>query len=133
MFITVERANKITGSDFGLSIDDLYVAQAMIETYVGREESVIVDADDLELMGKATAYQAAYMKNNVNNVFEQAKVSTIAQDTASVTYKPGDDASPFIAPFAKFAVGKCSWNRSRSVHTGRVGNRVRQAFDWKRG
>ena len=124
MFINSERANKLTQNRFNLDADDIYVAQAMLESYIGREESVIEDADDLEAMAKATAYQAAYMKNNVNNVFEQARVSTIAQDSASVTYKPDDDSAPFIAPFAHMAMRNLSWKRSRSINTGPIRRRI---------
>lgn len=132
MFITVERANKITGNKFNLTLDDVFVAQTILETYTGREESVITDADDLELYAKATAFQAAYMKNDDNNVFEQAQVQTISQDSSTIDFRPGDYASPFIAPLAVMALRQVTWKKSRSINTGRISNNVNRFFDWKR-
>lgn len=131
MFINAERANKITGAQFDLTVDDLYTAQAMLESYTGREESVITDADDIECYAKATAYQAAYLKNNTNNVFEQARVDSITQDSSSIQYT-GDLASPFIAPLAAMALRNLTWKKSRSIHTGKNVQRTHRLWDWKR-
>ena len=132
MFITPDRVTKLTGYE-NITLQDVAIAQGMLESYTGRMEARITDADDLELMAKATAYQTVYLKADTNHIFEQARVDSIQQDSSAVNYKPGDYDSPFIAPYALMAMKNLSWKRSHSIGFGRGKNaRGRRVYDWKR-
>lgn len=132
MFITPDRVTKLTGYE-NITLQDVAIAQGMLEAYTGRMEARIVDADDLEIMAKATAYQTVYLKADTNHIFEQARVDSIQQDSSAVNYKPGDFDSPFIAPYALMAMKNLSWKRSHSIGFGRGKNaRGRRVYDWKR-
>jgi len=97
-------------------------AQYVIETYVGKLESEITVAKDEELLKRAVAYQAAYMENNEDLVYEQMKVSTTGQNDAYTSFKSGDNDSPWIAPLAVMSCAKLSFVKSRSVYTGKNTN-----------
>ena len=115
MFTTIENVKKQTGYD--VTNDDIFRAQAVLETYLGRVEEDIEDPNDNAIMGKATAYQAAYMKKDYDRVFEQMAIVTVQQSDGGVA--PNNNmAAPFIAPLAFFAMRSLSWKRSRSVKTG---------------
>lgn len=132
MFITPDRVKKLTGYE-NITLQDVSIAQGMLEAYTGRMEARIIDADDLEIMAKATAYQTVYLKADTNHIFEQARVDSIQQDSAAINYKPGDYDSPFIAPYALMAMKNLSWKRSHSIGFGRGKNaRGRRLYDWKR-
>lgn len=118
MFATVNRTKELTGYD--VTEELLGQAQAIIESYVGRLEVEVTKATDLELLARATAYQAAYMKNDTVRIFEQMAVSQISQFGASVTFRGNDLASPFVAPQAVMACQRLSWKRIRSVRIGSV-------------
>lgn len=128
MFITVEDTKKLTAYD--VSLDDLYRAQAILETYIGMVEEDIDNPNDLAIMGKATAYQAAYMKNNYERIYEQMAVRSIAQSDGGLA-PDRDLAAPFIAPLAFFAMRSLSWKRSRSVKTGSMWSHVFHKDGWE--
>lgn len=115
MFISREQVQSITGYEVDTAL--LSQAQSIIEVYVGKIEAEVDDAGDLALLGKATAYQAAYMKDNGPRVFEQAAVSQIGQFGQLVAFK-NDGASPFVAPLAVMSCKNLTWRRSRSIRTG---------------
>lgn len=115
MFITKEQVLTMTGYDVDATL--LAQAQSIIEVYVGKVEAEVDDATDLALLGKATAYQAAYMKNDGARVFEQAAVTQIGQFGQLVSFNSATDA-PFIAPLAAISCRRLTWRRSRSVRTG---------------
>ena len=131
MFVTPERVNRITGYE-NITLQDIAIAQSMLEANCGRTEARINDGDDKEIMAKATAYQTVYLKADPLKVFEQARVDQIQQDSAAVSYKPGDYDSPFIAPLAIMAMRNLSWKRSRGVRFGRGHNFGRGTYDWKK-
>ena len=131
MFITQERANTITGGTFGLTIGDVALAQTMIEMYIGRVEANIDDADDVELCARATAFQAVYMKGDQNDVLQMARMDSITQDSSSIQFT-SDQASPFIAQFAVFALRNLSWKKSRSISTAPTQLRQPVTREWKR-
>lgn len=118
MFTTVIETKELTTYD--VDEDLLYQAQAIVESYVGRVEVEVTSATDLMLLGRATAYQAAYMKNDPAKIYEQISASQISQFGASITFKPGDESSPWVAPLAKIACQRLSWKRMRSVRTGSI-------------
>lgn len=128
MFVTPEQVKKYTGYDVTLS--DISIAQAMVEAHIGRGESKISDAEDIEMVGYAVAYQTVYIKSDPNRVFEQAATSTISQDSSSITFKQTEDA-PFMAPLAMIALRNLSWKKSRSISIGSM-TKKRTTLNWKR-
>lgn len=131
MYVTPDRAKRITG--YELTLQDISIAQSIIETYTGRMEATVDDADDLELMAKATSYQAAYLKNDSNRVFEQAAVDSIVQDASAINFKPGDYTSPFVAPLAVMALRQLTWKKSRSIKIGRMEMHRTRRTNFKEG
>lgn len=116
MFTTVEMTKRLTG--YEVTLENLYKAQAVVETYCGRVENDIVNMRDKALLARATAYQAAYMRDNADTIFEQVAAAQVGQSDSIITYKGGDDVAPFVAPLAVMACKKLSWFKSRSVRTG---------------
>lgn len=126
MLTNKQHVQQITGKT--VTTDLLHQAQAIIETFVGRTEARITDPDDLALMANAVAYQAAYMVDNGDTVFEQISFIQLSTGDSSMTF---DDDSPFIAPLAKMAARQLTWKRSRSVSVGPVFNRNLDS-EWER-
>jgi len=128
MFTTATEVKTITGK----IVDAALVARAqyVIEAYVGKFEADITDTNDEEILKRAVAYQAAYMLNNEDIVYEQMAVSTTGQNDAYTTFKQGDSASPFIAPLAVMICNKLSFVRSRSIYTGKATDTVNE-LDWR--
>jgi hypothetical protein len=128
MFTTATEVKTITGK----IVDAALVARAqyVIEAYIGKFESEITDTKDDEILKRAVAYQAAYMLNNEDIVYEQMAVSTTGQNDAYTTFKQGDTASPFIAPMAVMICNKLSFIRSRSVYTGKSSDTVNEV-EWR--
>lgn len=118
MFCTQEDVKEMTGYEVGPI--DLIRAQTIIESYIGKIESDISNPRDRVILGRATAYQAAYMKDNAGKIYEQVALSQITQNGGIMTYKAGDDAAPFIAPLAVLALKHLSWRKSRSVRVGPI-------------
>jgi hypothetical protein len=128
MFVTTTQVKTITGKIVNAGLVER--AQYAIEAYVGKFEADVEDTRDLEILKRATAYQAAYMLNNEDIVFEQMAVSTTMQNDASTTFKAGDKVSPFIAPMAVMMCDKLSFIRSRSVYTGKI-SQTTASSDWR--
>lgn len=118
MFVTTAQVKTITGKTVNAGLIER--SQYVMEAYVGKFEADITDTKDLEILKRATAYQAAYMLNNEDIVFEQMSVSSTMQGEASTTFKNGDKISPFIAPMAAMICDKLSFIRARSVYTGKM-------------
>lgn len=118
MFTTIDRVKEITGYD--VTQETVIMAQHIVETFIGRIEVDVTDQEDLSLLDRAAAYQAAYMFTDPIKVFEQMSVQSISQFGASVQFKYGDDSSPFVAPLAAMSCKRLSWRRPRSLVTGRM-------------
>lgn len=132
MFATPEYISKITGYALpGITLTKVIVAQEIIEAYVGRTEAEVDNANDEALLGKAVAYQTVYMVTNPDRVFDQVAASYIQSGQSSVSYKQGDEHSPWIAPLAHLACKNLSWRRTRSIHTGPIHKNAR-SLDWVR-
>lgn len=117
MFTTVEEVKQLTGYD----VDNakITMAQSIIEAYVGKVEVEVSDANDLALLGKATAYQVAYMGLQMPLVFEQMQTTSIMQFGQQISFSASSDA-PFLAPLAVISCRHLSWKRLRSVKTGSI-------------
>ena len=125
MFVNATQVKSITGKIVNAALIER--AQYAVEAYVGKFETEITDTKDIEVLKRAVAYQAAYMLNNEDIVFEQMSVSTTGQNDAYTTFKQGDTVSPFIAPMAVMMCNKLSFIRSRSVYTGKTLSAVQSA------
>lgn len=121
MFTTTVEVKEMTGYD--VSQEVVIMAQNIIETFVGRDEVDIIVPNDRSILAKATAYQAAYMRDDSERIFEQAATVQLMQGGNMVTFTQ-DGVSPWIAPLAAIACKRLSWKRSRSIRTGSLlGNR----------
>lgn len=115
MFVTVNQTQVLTGTE--VTAEQIAMAQYIMESYVGRVEPEITNANDLMLLGRATAYQAVYMRENLDTVFEQIDVKSQSGFGGNVTFKD-NPVSPWIAPLAIIACQGLSWKRMRSVKVG---------------
>ena len=134
MFANVEDVKAITGKI--VSPDLVERAQYVIEAFLGKFESEITKEKDLDICKRATCYQAAYMLNNEDIVFEQMAVSTTGINDSYATFKQGDENAPFIAPMAVMFCHKLSFVKTRSVKVGRnIRSVPRSSFrinsDWR--
>lgn len=117
MFTNVTEVQTITGIE--VTNTDISRAQYIIESFVGRNESEIHGADDVALMAKAVAFQAVYMKENYETVYEQVALVQFGQMDSQMTLDT-KMAAPYVAPLAVLTVKNLSWRRSRSFKTGRM-------------
>lgn len=122
MFINVTEVKDVTGKD--VTVKDITLAQHVIEAYVGRNESEVFGADDRSLMAKAVAFQAVYMLDNYDRVYQQVAVVQMGQMDGQMTLDR-NMAAPFIAPLAVLSLRNLTWRRSRSVKTGAMFGRAR--------
>jgi hypothetical protein len=118
MFTTVASVKKYTDRDVSAAL--IARAQAIIEIYIGKTEVEIDDSRDLAILDKATAYQAVYMQDNEEIVYEQAALATTSQAGEGVVFKGGDFTAPWIAPLAVLACRFLSSRRARSIRTGKI-------------
>lgn len=115
MFTTVEKTAEYTGTT--VAQETIIMAQSIIESYIGRIEVEVTNANDRALLDKAVAYQAAYMFGDEAKVFEQMGAMQIMQYGQMITFQ-NDGTSPWIAPLAVITCKNLSWNRIRSIRTG---------------
>lgn len=122
MFTTVNNVREYTNKD--VTVDLIKRAQSIVEIYVGRTEIDIDRTDDLILLEKMTAYQAAYMLDNEDLIYNQiASMSVGSGDTAQNF--DTKMSSPWMAPLAVLSARGLSFNRGRSIKTGKI-------FQWNR-
>lgn len=128
MFTTIDEVEKYTGKT--VTNDLIFMAQSLIEAYVGRPEAFVDDQNDKANLAKATAYQAVYMQDNADTVFNQIDAATVASFGSTITFR-NDGASPFIAKPAVMACRNLSWRGSRSVAVGKMLDRGGRRYDWR--
>jgi len=129
MFCTVDDVQQMTG--YTVDAPAIYRAQVIVESYVKRVEGEITDAVDLELLARATAFQAAYMANGADKVYEQVSALQVAQNGSLITNRSQDTDSPWVAPMTKIACKGLSWRKSRGVKVGKTIPRPRRTFlEW---
>lgn len=115
MFTTIEQVKELTAKD--VSQDTIIMAQNIIESYIGRIEIDVTYPTDKALLGKAVAYQSAYMEGDEAKVFEQMGAQQIMQFGQMITFGQ-DGTQPWIAPLAVLTCKRLSWKRIRSIQAG---------------
>jgi hypothetical protein len=127
MFTTVNNVKEYTNVD--VTIDLVARAQAIVEMFIGRAEIDIEFPNDLVILDKMTAYQAAYMLDNEDVVYKQIALTSEGFRDSSQTFDLKMNA-PFMAPLAVFASKGLSFNRGRSIRTGKIFQWTRRV-DWR--
>ena len=122
MFTTANNVKEYTNLD--VTLDLIKRAQSIIEVYIGRDEIDVESPSDLLVLDKMTAYQAAYMFENEEVIYKQVAVTSAGSGDSSQNFD-GNYSAPFIAPLAVIAARALSFNRSRSIKTGKI-------FQWNR-
>jgi hypothetical protein len=122
MFTTVNNVLQYTNKEVDLGL--ISRAQSVIEVYIGRSEIDIENPNDINILDKMTAYQAAYMMDNEDVVFTQIAALSTGNGDTNQNYDTKMSA-PFIAPLAVFASRGLSFNKGRSIRTGKI-------FQWNR-
>ena len=122
MFTTVNNVLEYTNKTVDLGL--VKRAQSVIEVFVGRSEIDIENPNDLMVLDKMTAYQAAYMLDNEDVVYSQIASNSVGSGDSVQNFDTAMSA-PFIAPLAVFAARGLSFNRARSISTGKM-------FQWNR-
>lgn len=117
MFTTVNNVKEYTNKTVELAL--IKRAQSLIEIYIGRNEIDVENPSDLLVLDKMTAYQAAYMMDNEDMVYSQIALTSAGSGDSAQNFDQGM-TSPWIAPLAVLASRGLSFNRSRSVRTGKV-------------
>lgn len=130
MFSTINSVKEYTGYDLltlnALKTDKDYEsralilrAQAIVEAFIGKSEIDIDNPSDLLILDKMTAYQTAYMFTNEAIIYEQIAVTSQGQTDYLVNFND-KMMSPWIAPLAVITSNSLSWNKSKSIRTGKI-------------
>lgn len=122
MFTTANNVKEYTNLD--VTLDLIKRAQSIIEIYIGRDEIDVESPSDLLVLDKMTAYQAAYMFENEETIYKQIAVTSAGSGDSAQNFD-GNYSAPYIAPLAVIASRALSFNRSRSIKTGKI-------FQWNR-
>ncbi len=128
MFTTVNRVLELTNETVDLAL--VKRAQAIVEIYIGKAEIDIENPNDLILLDKITAYQAAYMLGNEDIVYKQIASLSVSTGDSVQNYDTKMNA-PWIAPLAVLAAQKLSFKKPRSIKTGKI-FQWPTYLDWKR-
>lgn len=117
MFTTVNNVKQYTNIDVDLAL--ITRAQALVEAFIGKSEIDVENPNDLIILDKVTAYQAAYMSDNEEVVYKQiASVSSGSGD--SYQNFNASMSAPWMAPLAVLAARGLSFNKPRSIRTGKI-------------
>lgn len=122
MFTTVNNVKQYTNIDVTLEL--IMRAQAIVEIFIGRSELDVENPNDLMVLDKMTAYQAAYMVNNETMVYSQIASTSEGFRDSNQTFDTKMSA-PWMAPLAVIAARALSFNKGRSIKTGKI-------FQWNR-
>ena len=128
MFTTVNRVLELTNETVDLAL--VKRAQAIVEIYIGKAEIDIENPNDLILLDKITAYQAAYMLGNEDIVYKHIASLSVSTGDSVQNYDTKMNA-PWIAPLAVLAAQKLSFKKPRSIKTGKI-FQWPTYLDWKR-
>jgi hypothetical protein len=122
MYITTDEVNALTaGVGATITLQQVQVAQFIIEVYTGRTESEVSGARDKELLARAVAAQAIYMAaaGSWDVTFSQVAATSVQRGDGMTVFDVTKD-SPFIAPLAVMACKHVSWKKSHSVTIGKT-------------
>lgn len=122
MFTTVNNVKQYTNADVTLEL--ILRAQAIVEVFIGRPEIDIDSTNDLILLDKMTAYQCAYMLDNEDIIYKQIASTSVGSGDSSQNFDTKMSA-PWMSPLAVLAARGLSFNRGRSIKTGKI-------FQWNR-
>ena len=122
MFTTANNVKEYTNLD--VTLDLIKRAQSIIEIYIGRDEIDVENPSDLLILDKMTAYQSAYMFENEDVIYKQIAVTSAGAGDSAQSFD-GTYSAPFISPLAVIAARALSFNRTRSIKTGKI-------FQWNR-
>lgn len=115
-FVTAEDVELTTG--VGVKQSDLQQAAHVIEITSGVEldddSFPLHNTRDQKWLKLAICYQTAWMSEQPD-LYSRLDVQSINQDGVTVTTR--DSGSFVIAPLAKRALGRCSWNRTGRATT----------------
>lgn len=128
MFTTVNNVKQYTNVD--VPFDLITRAQALVEIFIGRPELDVENTNDLIILDKMTAYQAAYMIDNEDVVYKQIAATSVGAGESAQNFN-GAMSSPWMAPLAVLAARGLSFNKPRSVKTGRI-FQWGPKMDWRR-
>lgn len=97
--------------------DDIERAAAVIDVHTGAGDLDItkLKTRNRRMLKLATAYQAAWMKEQFD-LLSRSDVTSISQEGGSVTVR--DELSFTLAPLAKAALKRATWNGNRTVLVG---------------
>lgn len=112
---TVAEAAAITNE--ALTIGDLQLANSILTIYVAvtpaaRDKVASKSWRNLDLLKKAEAFQAAWMKNKPA-ILERSDVDQVIQD--SLQWSKSDQDSHVLAPLAKAAIQRLSFRSGRTI------------------
>lgn len=119
MIATTDDVLELTG--YVADETDVHKAQAIVEVFAGRTESLITNVTDIEWMRYAVCWQVAYMSQDEGSVYEQANVERVHQNDTIIDF---GDRVYSVSPLVVKAVTRLTWNRSRSIGTGPAYGRV---------
>lgn len=128
MFSTINSVYEYTAKD--VSLDLIKRAQAIIEVFIGRDEINVENVDDLLVLDKMTAYQAAYMLENEDTVYNQIAMTSSGSGDSTQNFNTAMSA-PWVAPLAVMAAKGLSFKRPRSIKTGKI-FQAEPAIEWTR-
>jgi hypothetical protein len=117
MFTTAARVAEVTG--VVVTGNTLATANMMVEAYVGKPESEITNATDLDLLAKATTFQAVYINGQTDDILEQVAIKSTKLGEASLVMNV-EMMAPFMSPWAVLTLKHLSWRGTRTVNTGRT-------------
>lgn len=110
---TPAEASALTGHTITQS--ELAMAQGILVLFTGPvdgERLNNIRTRDRQLLRSAVAYQAAWMQSKPE-LFGRSDMDNIIQD--SLQFSKADRESHIMAPLAKVALMKLSWQRSRTI------------------
>lgn len=127
MFTTVNKVKQYTNQD--VTLDLIARAQAIVEIFIGRSEIDIENPNDLIVLDKMTAYQSAYMLDNEETVYKQIAATSVGSGDSIQNFDTKMTA-PWMAPLAVLAARSLSFNKPRSIRTGKIFQWGQ--YDWRR-
>jgi hypothetical protein len=128
MFSTINSVKEYTSYDVSLEL--IKRAQAIIEIFIGKDEIDVQNVSDLLVLDKMTAYQSAYMLENEDVVYKQIAATSVGSGDSVQNYNTQMHA-PWIAPLSVLASRGLTFNRPRSILTGKIIQKA-PLYEWMR-